>query len=277
MNQSPALPDFPSEQWTARLAESRTRILDRAQMNQLDLAHVRRVADLEANLLRALHPMPVDPIEHVRAAHAHARPHLERLSRHDPNREVVVDADHRYTPRRVLRRVLDHAVDHLNQVEQWLLWQRHGITPSPADGWATSADALAEDTVPLPAADLHAWLWRIDLVIEMLARRAEALRQEELDWIPPDGGWSLRHTLHHVASAEIYYAMWLDEALPDEAIARYGEASRRFQAHLEQVMLAAGAATATFYDGSEAVTVGHLARQVLAAEHALLAEGDDVA
>ncbi len=28
-----------------------------------------------------------------------------------------------YTPRKILRRVLDHALDHLNQIDQWLAWQ----------------------------------------------------------------------------------------------------------------------------------------------------------
>ena len=28
-----------------------------------------------------------------------------------------------YTPRKTLRRVLDHALDHLNQIDQWLAWQ----------------------------------------------------------------------------------------------------------------------------------------------------------
>jgi len=30
--------------------------------------------------------------------------------------------------------VLDHALDHLNQIGQWLAWQRHGIAPTPTDG-----------------------------------------------------------------------------------------------------------------------------------------------
>jgi hypothetical protein len=36
--------------------------------------------------------------------------------------------------------------------------------------------------------------------------------------------------LHHVASAERYYVIWLDKALSDEPVARYQEANRRFVA-----------------------------------------------
>lgn len=84
--------------------------------------------------------------------------------------------------------------------------------------------------------------------------------------------------LHHVASAEIYYTMWLDDTLPDETIARYREASRRFGALLERAVLATGAEGAAFYDGAERVTVTQVARAALEAEQALLAvEGDGAA
>ena len=43
-----------------------------------------------------------------------------------------------YTPRKVLRRVLDHSLDHLNQIEQWLRWRRDGLVPTPTDGWVPS-------------------------------------------------------------------------------------------------------------------------------------------
>jgi hypothetical protein len=62
--------------------------------------------------------MPLDPVGHVRAAHAFARPYRERCPQHDPTRLVAVDEAHSYTPRKMLRRVLDHALDYLNEIDQ---------------------------------------------------------------------------------------------------------------------------------------------------------------
>jgi uncharacterized damage-inducible protein DinB len=91
---------------------------------------------------------------------------------------------------------------------------------------------LPEDRLPLTAADLDTWLWRIDQAVRLLAQRAAGLTDDELDWQPPDGGWPLRRVLHHVARSEMLYAASLDEALPEDPVARYAEADSRFQARL---------------------------------------------
>jgi hypothetical protein len=173
-----------------------------------------------------------------------------RLAAHDPSREVpafmtnelfsrLTDArpapltatrvtGYTYTPRKVLRRVLDHALDHLNQIDQWLAWQRRGIVPTPTDGWAPSTVTLPDDRLPLAGADLDAWLWRIDQAARLVQQRAEELTEAELDWPPPDGGWPLRRVLHHLARSERLYAAALDEALPDaDPAPRYEDACRR--------------------------------------------------
>jgi hypothetical protein len=201
-----------------------------------------------------LEPAPRDPVRHVAAAHVRARAHLARLTMHDPAREVqsvmtkelfvrLTDAQpasltkpagvgfYTYTPRKVLRRVLDHALDHLNQIDQWLLWRSKGIVPTPTDGWVSSTVTLPDDRLPLTQRDLDAWLWRIDQGARLLAQRAAELTEEDLDWLPPDGGWPLRRMLHHVARSELLYAASLDEALEvDDPLRRYGEAC----AHLYQ-------------------------------------------
>jgi hypothetical protein len=173
-----------------------------------------------------------------------------RLAGHDPAREVpafmtnelvarLTDArpapltamrvtGYTYTPRKLLRRVLDHALDHLNQIDQWLAWQRRGIVPTPTDGWVPSTVTLPDDRLPLAGADLDAWLWRIDQAARLVQQRAEPLTPAELDWLPPDGGWPLRRVLHHLARSERLYAAALDEALPDaDPTLRYEEACRR--------------------------------------------------
>jgi len=169
-----------------------------------------------------LAPAPRDPVRHLEAAHGRARSHLARLTAHDTAREVpsvmtnelfsrLTDARpvpltasagvHRYTytPRKALRRVLDHALDHLNQIDQWLAWRNDGVVPTPTDGWVPSTVTLPDDRLPLTRSDLEAWLWRIDQAARLLLQRAAGLTEAELDWLPPDGGWPLRRVLHHVA------------------------------------------------------------------------------
>src|SRR4029450_4954204 len=90
-----------------------------------------------------LTPAPRDPVRHLEEAYAQARRHLTRLTVHDPSREAaafmtaelfsrLTDAHpapltasagaghYTYTPRKTLRRVLDHALDHFNQITNWL-------------------------------------------------------------------------------------------------------------------------------------------------------------
>ncbi|MEO8971943.1 MAG: DinB family protein [Ktedonobacteraceae bacterium] len=268
------IPSYSNErrEWLIQVAQSRTHILAQAKAGTVNIALLRRVADTEAEFTLALHPMPEDVVEHTRAAHAYARPYLERLLTHDPTREVFVDATHSYTPRKVLRRVLDHALDHLNQLEQWLLWQHQGVVPYPTDGRADSATTLEEDRFPLTSADLNAWLWRIDLVVELVAQRAGQLSLQKLDWMPPDGGWSLRQMLHHLASAEMYYAIWLDEELPEETVARYAEANRRFGEQVQQILPSLEHGDTAFFEAGAVTptTIKHIVQEVLAAEHHLL-------
>jgi hypothetical protein len=141
-----------------------------------------------------------------------------------------------YTPRKALRRVLDHALDHLNQIDQWLAWQRRGIVPTPTDGWVPSTVTLPDDRLPLAPADLDAWLWRIDQAVRLVVQRASELSLVELDWLPPDGGWPLRRVLHHLARSERLYAAALDEALPDDNPSRrYREACRRLDDEVRAV------------------------------------------
>lgn len=260
------------EELLEQLARSRACILTLVQEGRLDQAKLRGAADAETTLTLLLHPMPVDPSEHVLAAHSHVHPYLEHLIQHDPAHVVLADEEHSYTPRKILRRVLDHALDHLNQIEQWLAWQQDSIVPVPADGWASSAETLQEDVQPLSPAELQAWLWRVDIAVSMVAQRARRLSAEQLDWIPPDGGWTLRHALHHLALAEVFYAVWLDEPLPDEASARYSEANRRFEQQLWQAFVLPEEKQMAFFNdaGDSTITAEQVARMVLANEQMIL-------
>lgn len=237
----------------AALDASRARILGTGSA-----AVVTHAAAVRMVAAWTLVPAPRDPVEHLQAAHARARRHLIRLTKHDAAREVVspmtnelfdrlTDAHpapltaaagvgrYTYTPRKVLRRVLDHALDHVNQIDQWRAWRRDGTVPTPTDGWVPSTETLPDDRLPLAPSDLGAWLWRIDQAAHVLARQAAGLSHDELDWLPPDGGWPLRRVLHHVARSEHLYSASLDEALPaDDVAARYAEASRRMTAAADE-------------------------------------------
>jgi DinB family protein len=201
-----------------------------------------------------LAPAPRNPVHHLEAAHARARAHLGRLTAHDPTREIpsvmtdelyarLTDSRpapltpsagvHRYTytPRKALRRVLDHTLDHLNQIDQWLAWRNDGLMPTPTDGWVPSTVTLPDDRLPLSQSDLDAWLWRVDQAARLLVQRAAGLSDADLDWQPPDEGWPLRRVLHHVARSELLYAASLDDALPEgNPRSQYEEACRRLDA-----------------------------------------------
>ena len=243
----------------AALRLSSDRLMAAAATGRLDAETLATAAAFRTIAAWTLAPAPRDPRAHVRAAHAEARPYLTRLTRHAADHEIasVITADlfrrltrrpaapgpdpatapdparYTYTPRKVLRRVLDHALDHLNQIDQWRAWQHHGVIPTPTDGWTSSTVTLPEDRLPLADADLAAWLWRIDQAIRLLAGHADELTDEELDWAPPDGGWPLRRVVHHVARCEGLYATALDEAPPEDALTRYQRSGRLLEERLE--------------------------------------------
>ena len=237
------------EQWRSALDASKDLTLESVVGGEIVITHATGARMVAAWTLA---PAPPDPVLHLEATHARARHHLARLAAHDPAREVtavmtnelfsrLTDAQpapltaprgarcYTYTPRKVLRRVLDHALDHLNQIDQWLTWRRDGVVPTPTDGWVSSTETLPDDRLALLQPDLDAWLWRIDQAARLLRQRAAGLTAEELDWLPPDGGWPLRRVLHHVARSELLYSTSLDEALPsNDPRQRYAEACRRF-------------------------------------------------
>jgi hypothetical protein len=114
---------------TLALDSSRDRVLETAADGGIVLAHATAARAVAAWTLA---PAPRDPVRHLEMAHAQARAHLGRLAVHDPAREVpsvmtnelfsrLTDARpapltapagvgrYTYTPRKALRRVLDHA------------------------------------------------------------------------------------------------------------------------------------------------------------------------
>jgi hypothetical protein len=182
----------------ARLDASHERTLDGVREGRVGHEALVGLADLEAFFALNLDPMPIDPVGHLRDGYAKTRPYLEHLTRHDPAWIVPVGARDGYvyplTPRKILRRVLDHTLDHFDQIDQWTDWRDHGPVPTPRDGWAPASVTFAEDTFPLAEDELAAWLWRIDRAVALLLHRAAGLTRAQLDWQPPEG-WTLHRTL----------------------------------------------------------------------------------
>src|SRR5438034_8568336 len=264
----------PAEKWSGALEASRDRCLAAARGGAHGVAVRAHASAGRIVAAWTLDPAPIDPATHLEQTHTRGRRHLRRLLDQpadaevrspmtnqlfdrltqpaDPTKRKEIDytsiTSYTYTPRKPLRRVLDHALDHLNQIDQWHRWRRDGLVPTPTDGWAPSTVTLPEDRLPLTPTDLDAWLWRIDQAMRLLTQRAAALGQDELDWQPPDGGWPLRRVLHHVARSELLYAASFDEALPEDPAARYAEADARFSERLVASRATAGDETIVFPD-----------------------------
>lgn len=244
--------------------------LARARDGSVDRSALASLADLEAFAALNLEPMPTDPVAHLEVGYARTRVYLEHLGRHAGSRIVSIGARDGFvypmTPRKILRRVTDHALDHFNQLEQWIAWQDLGVVPQPTDGWAPADVTFDEDLAPVSESELASWLWRVDRVMALFVGRATELTRAQLDWQPPDGGWTLHRILHHVA--RFYgYAAWLDEALPEDAHARYAEAHARLRAQVAVLTSTPPPPDTAFYGNSgQPLTLTDMLQAVLAAE-----------
>lgn len=107
--------------------------------------------------------------------------------------------DRLYTPHKAIRRVADHLVDHLAELESRLA----GVQPQP-DHWHASAITTAADLAPFTAEDLDEARSRLTRLARIWAHRLGALTDEQLDASPGEG-WSFRELAHHL-SGSTYYA-----------------------------------------------------------------------
>ena len=163
------------ETWTETLRASHDRVLAAAETGRHRAALLAHAAAGRIVAAWTLAPAPRDPSTHLDATHARCRRCLERLVKwpsfaevrspmthqlftrltqpSDPAQHTHVDytvvKSYTYTPRKPLRRVLDHSLDHLNQIEQWRRWRREGVVPTPTDGWVGSTVTLPEDRLQL--------------------------------------------------------------------------------------------------------------------------------
>jgi hypothetical protein len=108
--------------------------------------------------------------------------------------------DRVYTPHKAIRRIADHFVDHLAEVDARLAG--HETLP---DGWHASASTTPADLAAFTAEDLDEARSRLTRLAGIWADRLNTLTPRGLD-VSPGDGWSFRQIAFHLAEAGRYYA-----------------------------------------------------------------------
>ena len=106
--------------------------------------------------------------------------------------------DRVYTPHKAVRRVADHLVDHLAELEARLA----GEEPQP-DHWHASATTTEADLAPFTQDDLDEARSRLTRLARIWANRLDALTEHALDHSPGEG-WSFRELALHLKDSTYY-------------------------------------------------------------------------
>ena len=103
--------------------------------------------------------------------------------------------DRAYTPHKAIRRVADHLIDHLAQVEARLA----GEAPLP-DRWHGSSITTAADMAPFGLEDVDEARSRLNRLAQIWVLRLRSLPTDELDRADGDA-WTVREIAFHVAES----------------------------------------------------------------------------
>jgi hypothetical protein len=103
-----------------------------------------------------------------------------------------------YTPHKAIRRVADHLIDHLAEIEARLA----GVVPIP-DNWHASATTTPADLAPFTTEDFDEAHSRLTRLAQLWSTRLGSLTTQQLDDSPGDG-WPFREIADHVAESAFY-------------------------------------------------------------------------
>ncbi|MFB6715613.1 hypothetical protein ACFCZY_22730 [Streptomyces sp. NPDC056237] len=110
-----------------------------------------------------------------------------------------IPADDRiYTPHKAIRRVADHMVDHLAEMEARLVGEE-----TQPDHWHASATTTEADLTPFTEADLDEARSRLVRLARIWANRLDALTPDQLDR-SPGKGWTFRQLAFHLEESAYY-------------------------------------------------------------------------
>jgi len=116
----------------------------------------------------------------------------------DGRPRVSEDGDRIYTPHKAVRRIADHLVDHLAEVEALLA----GVATTP-DGWHGSLVTLESDWARFTEQDLDEARQRLRRLARTFSLRLAAAGPGA--WDAPRGeSWTLRHIAEHLANITWY-------------------------------------------------------------------------
>jgi DinB superfamily len=107
-----------------------------------------------------------------------------------------------WTPHKVLRRVTDHLLDHLAELECRLA-QR----PTIPDRWHGRMATTDADFARFTEIDLDEATSRLTRLAACYHARLSTVADADLDARPEGGGWTLRQLVHHVAHVNAYADM----------------------------------------------------------------------
>jgi hypothetical protein len=104
-----------------------------------------------------------------------------------------------WTPHKALRRVADHLLDHLAEVECRLA----GL-PTLADQWHGRMVTVDSDFARFTEVDLDEATSRLTRLAASYAARLSQLDAQTLDARSSDGTWTIREVVHHVSHVTAY-------------------------------------------------------------------------
>ena len=111
---------------------------------------------------------------------------------------VSADGDRVYTPHKAVRRIGDHLVDHLAEVEALLA----GVGTEP-DAWHGSLVTVDADWARFTELDLDEARQRLRRLGRMFAQRLAAAGEHEWD-VPRGENWTLREIAEHLTGIRWY-------------------------------------------------------------------------